>query len=235
MRIVSVNVGTPREIDWAEKRTLTSIFKTPVAGRVAVRAHNLEGDRQSDLTVHGGPDKAVYCYPSEHYAYWRGELPDANLDFGAFGENLTTEGLDDGEISIGDIVRAGSSLLMVTQPRIPCFKLAARFGRADMVKRFALARRPGFYFAVVEEGEVGAGDTVEVGERATERMSVRELFDAYFAKSPDLRLLRRSLLLRGLAEVWRAEISRTLAEAGLEDPAAPSARVSPPRRSPDNP
>lgn len=213
MRIVSVNVGLPREIEWGDKRVLTSIFKAPVAARVAVRKHNLDGDRQSDLTVHGGPDKAVYGYPSEHYAYWRGEVPDADLGWGAFGENLTTQGLDDAELSIGDIVRAGSSLLMVTQPRIPCFKLAARFGRVDMVKRFAAARRPGFYFAVVEEGELGVGDAIEVVDRATERMSLRDLFDMFFAKTPDFDVMHRALALRGLAEVWRTEIAAILAKA----------------------
>jgi len=213
MRVESVNVGTPREIEWGDKRMLTSIFKAPVTGRVAVRMHNLDGDRQADLTVHGGPDKAVYGYPSEHYAYWRSELPDADLGWGAFGENLTTRGLDDVELSIGDVVRVGSSLLMVTQPRIPCVKLAARFGRRDMVKRFSAARRPGFYFAVVEEGDVGAGDALEVVDRATERMSVRDVFDLFFAQPADLAGLRRALSLRGLAEVWRTEISAILAKA----------------------
>ena len=203
----------PREIEWGEKRALTSIFKSPVAARVTVRKHNLDGDRQADLSVHGGPEKAVYGYPSEHYAYWRSELPDADLAWGSFGENLTTHGLDDAELSIGDIVRVGRCSLMVTQPRIPCFKLAARFGRADMVKRFATARRPGFYFAVVEEGEVGAGDAIEVVDRATDRMSVRDLFDVYFTKTPDLDLLRRAVALRGLAEVWRTEIAAILAKA----------------------
>jgi MOSC domain-containing protein YiiM len=212
MRIVSVNVGLPREIEWGEKRTLTSIFKSPVATRVAVRKHNLDGDRQSDLTVHGGPDKAVYGYPSEHYAYWRGELSDADLGWGAFGENLTTRGLDDGEVSIGDVVRVGTALLMVTQPRIPCFKLAVRFGRADMVKKFASARRPGFYFAVVEEGDVGLDDSIEIVDRSAERMSARELFDVFFAKAPDRDVLRRALALRGLAEVWRTEIAKILAK-----------------------
>lgn len=185
---------------------LTSIFKAPVAARVVVRTHNLDGDQQADLTVHGGPDKAVYGYPSEHYAYWRVEMPEADLSWGAFGENLTTRGLDDTELAIGDVLRAGSALLMVTQPRIPCYKLAARFGRADMVRCFSDARRPGFYFAVVEEGEVGAGDAIKMVDRASDRMSVRDLFDLFFAKSHDVAMLRRVLALRGLAEAWRAEI-----------------------------
>lgn len=207
MLIVSVNVALPREIEWREKRVLTSIFKAPVERRVVVRKHNVDGDRQADLTVHGGPDKAVYGYPSEHYVFWQAELPDADFTWGAFGENLTTRGLDDRELAIGDVVRAGDALLMVTQPRIPCYKLAARLNRTDMVRRFTDARRPGFYFSVVEEGEVGAGDAVEIVDRAADRMSVRELFDLYFAETREVAMLRRALALRGLAEAWRAEIA----------------------------
>jgi MOSC domain-containing protein YiiM len=214
VRVVSVNVGQPREITWQEKVVTTSIFKNPVAGRVAIRKLNLDGDRQADLTVHGGPDKAVYGYAFEHYAFWRRELPDAELLPGAFGENLTTEGLDEHDLSIGDVVRIGTATLMVTQPRVPCYKLSARFGRADMVKRFAAARHSGFYFEVVEEGAVAAGDSIAIVERASERMSVAELNDFYFTKElPDPEVLHRALRLRGLAEVWRKEIAAIVAKA----------------------
>lgn len=218
MKLVSVNVGMPREIVWQEKQVTTSIFKSPVAGSVALRALNLDGDKQSDLTVHGGPDKAVYGYAFEHYAYWRSELPDAELKPGAFGENLTTEGLDEHDLSIGDIVRVGAATLMVTQPRIPCYKLAARFGRPDMVKRFAASRRSGFYFEVVAEGAVQAGDPIAIIERAAERMSVAELNDLYYTKGPPKpEVLQRALRLRGLAEVWRTQIAAIVAKG-----AAPS-------------
>jgi MOSC domain-containing protein YiiM len=210
MRIVSVNVGLPREIEWAGKRTLTSIYKVPATGRVAVRRHNLEGDRQSDLAVHGGPDKAVYGYPAEHYEFWRRELPDVDLQIGIFGENLTTEGIDEHELSIGDVLRAGSAELMVTQPRLPCFKLAARFGRKDMVKRFLASRRVGFYFSVAREGDVAEGDSIAWVDRAVERMSVAELAALYATKEPRIEDLRRVLSLRGLAEVWRANITELL-------------------------
>lgn len=211
MRVVSVNVGGPQEIEWNGKSVLTSIFKTPVNGSVPVRKHNLDGDRQSDLTVHGGRDKAVYGYASEHYAFWEHELGDTPLEWGRFGENLTTEGIDDAELSVGDVVQIGTAVLMVTQPRIPCFKLALRFGRSDMVKRFSAARRPGFYFAVVEPGEVAAGDSIEIVDRAIERMSVRDLFDLFFSKTPDSTVLARALELRGLAEDWSREIRKLLA------------------------
>jgi len=214
MKLISVNVGLPREITWQDKSITTSIFKGPVEGSVPLRKLNLDGDRQADLTVHGGPDKAVYGYAFEHYAYWRRELPDAELSPGAFGENLTTEGLDEHDLSIGDMVRVGTATLMVTQPRIPCLKLAARFGRADMVKRFAASRHSGFYFEVLEEGAVAAGDSIAIVERASERMSVAELNGLYFTKEPpDPEVLHRALRLRGLAEVWRKEISAIVAKA----------------------
>jgi MOSC domain-containing protein YiiM len=160
MRILSICVGQPRVVEWQGRAVETSIFKSPVEGPVAVRRLNLDGDRQSDLTVHGGAAKAVYAYPSEHYAYWRAELPDAELPFGAFGENFTTEGLLEGELRVGDRLRVGSAQFAVTQPRMPCYKLAVRFGRQDMVRRFHKSGRSGFYLAVVREGEVTAGDEV---------------------------------------------------------------------------
>ena len=156
MQVLSVNVGGPRDVEWRGERVRTSIWKSPVPGRVAVRRTNLAGDEQSDLTVHGGPDKAVYVYPAEHYDFWRGELPDADLPFGAFGENFTTRGLAEPDVAIGDRFRIGDAEFVVTQPRMPCFKLGIRFQRPDMVKRFHASGRNGFYFAVTREGTVGA-------------------------------------------------------------------------------
>ncbi len=161
MRLLSVNVGLPRDVEWRGNIVRTSIWKSPVGGRVQVRRTNLDGDRQSDLSVHGGPAKAVYVYPSEHYAYWRAELPDQELPWGAFGENLTTEGLLESDVAEGDRVSIGSAEFEVTMPRTPCYKLTIRFGRDDMIKRFLRARRSGFYLAVVREGEIGAGDAIE--------------------------------------------------------------------------
>src|SRR5213596_60662 len=175
MRLVSVNVGLPREMEWRGRTIRTSIFKTPTDRRVRVTTVNLEGDRQSDLSVHGGVDKAVYAYPSEHYAYWRGELPGMDLPWGIFGENLTREGLLEETLHIGDRLRVGSSEFLVTQPRMPCFKLGIRFGRPDIVKRFLRSGRTGFYLAVTREGEVRAGDAVAPIARHELAISVAEI------------------------------------------------------------
>jgi MOSC domain-containing protein YiiM len=193
MRVLSVNVGGPKRVLVGHEAVLTSIFKSPVAGRVAVRQHNIDGDRQSDLTVHGGPYKAVYCYAGEHYDYWRGELPDAELNSGAFGENLTTAGLSEESVWIGDQYRVGSALLQVTQPRMPCYKLGIRFGRADMVKRFWASGRAGIYFSVIEEGEVAAGDAIELAARGAEEISVADVVRLYRRDESSEELLERAL------------------------------------------
>ena len=191
--IVSVNVAMPTTVRVQDKFVLTSIFKKPVEGRVAVRKHNIEGDRQADLTVHGGPYKAVYCYPEEHYAFWSDELPDVKLVFGNFGENLTTRGLTEDLVQIGDQFRFGSAILQVTQPRMPCYKLGIRFGRADMVKRFWHSERPGIYFSVVEEGDLMAGDAIEKVVDAQDGISVADVVALYKGTKQDAELMERAL------------------------------------------
>ena len=161
MRLLSLNVGRPRVVEWRGEAVLTSIFKEPVAGPRRVGRLNVEGDEQSDLTVHGGANKAVYAYPSEHFPAWRDELGEPALPFGAFGENLTVQGLLESEVRVGDVYRIGTVELRVTQPRSPCYKLNIRFGRADMVRRFHLSGRSGFYFAVITEGVLEAGQAIE--------------------------------------------------------------------------
>lgn len=161
MRVLSVNVGEPQEIAWHGRVVRTAIFKQPVSGRVAVRRLGMAGDAQADLTVHGGPDKAVYAYPGEHYPSWRQELGRPDLPWGAFGENLTLEGLVEEDVAIGDRLRIGTAEFVVTQPRLPCFKLALRFERQDIGKLFMASGRSGFYLAVAREGEIAAGDLVE--------------------------------------------------------------------------
>lgn len=203
MRVLSVNVGLPREVDWRGKRIRTSIFKAPVSGRVRVNNLNLEGDRQSDLSVHGGRDKAVYAYPSEHYAFWKGELPDADLPWGAFGENLTTEGLSEDNVCVGDRVRCGSAEFVVTQPRMPCFKLGVRFERPDMVKRFQRSGRTGFYFAVLREGELAAGDPLSLIGSNEDRVSIAEIVRLFTAGAADQEQLLRVSELSALPEGWR--------------------------------
>ncbi len=176
-KLVSVSVGGPREIEWRGRVVRTSIFKTRVSGRVRVARLNVEGDKQSDLMVHGGLKKAVYAYPAEHYLFWRAALPDA-LDHGAFGENLTTEGLLEADVRVGDRFRIGTTELVVTQPRMPCYKLALRFDRPDMVKRFLASGRSGFYLSVASEGGLGAGDTIERLARDPAGRTIADVFRA---------------------------------------------------------
>ena len=182
MKVISVNTGKPRSVDNQGKKVRTSIWKTPREGRVAVRTLNLDGDKQSDLRVHGGPRKAVYIYPSEHYEYWRRELPGVELPWGAFGENLTTSGLLEQEVRIGDRLAIGGAEFQVTQSRQPCFKLGIRFGREDMLTRFIDSDRSGFYVSVVREGDVGSGDSIAVVERAADGLTVVEEFHRRVSK-----------------------------------------------------
>jgi MOSC domain-containing protein YiiM len=211
MKLLSVNVGLPREVEWNGRTIRTSIFKAPVSGRVHVRKLNLDGDQQSDLTVHGGVDKAVYVYPSEHYAFWRDELPTADLAWGAFGENFTTQGvLDDKAVLIGDRFRIGSAEFVVTQPRMPCFKLGIRFGRADIIKRFLHSDRNGFYFAVAQEGEVAAGDSIELLKRDENGIAVADIVELYTADAAKQDLLQRVSELTALPENWRAYFRKRL-------------------------
>ncbi|MBA3350932.1 MAG: MOSC domain-containing protein [Blastocatellia bacterium] len=210
MKLLSVNVGLPREIEWKGKLVRTSIFKAPVSGRVRVKKLNLDGDQQSDLSVHGGIEKAVYAYPSEHYAFWREELPGVDLPWGSFGENFTTEGLLDRAVHIGDRFRAGSAEFVVTQPRMPCFKLGLRFGRADIIKRFLQSGRAGFYFAVTQEGEVAAGDAIELLARDEHGISVTEVVNLYTKDAANQDLLRRASELPALPEDWREYFRKRL-------------------------
>jgi len=172
MKVIAVSVGAPREVPWQGELVRTSIFKSPISGRVRVGRLNIQGDEQSDLEVHGGEDKAVYVYPAEHYAYWREQLPGVELPWGAFGENLTVEGLLEERVHLGDRFCAGTAEFQVTEPRMPCYKLALRFNRTDMVKRFLKSGRTGFYLAVLKEGEIGAGDAIESSGQAQQRISI---------------------------------------------------------------
>lgn len=192
MKIISVNVGLPREVVWKGITVRTAIFKQPVAGNVAIRELNLAGDQQADLTVHGGLDKAVYAYPVEHYEYWRKQLPDLSMSWGAFGENLTTEGLSEDTLCIGDLVRAGSAILRVTQPRMPCYKLELRFNRDDMIKRFLVSGRSGFYLSVVEPGYVSEGSSLEILDRDPGAVTVTDIVRLYLGRTPDPELLQRA-------------------------------------------
>lgn len=212
MKLISVNVGFPREIDWRGRKARTSIWKTAVEGRVRVNRLNLEGDRQSDLSVHGGPEKAVYAYPSEHYGYWRREFPGMDLPWGAFGENFTTEGVLEGDVKIGDGFRVGSAEFRVTQPRMPCYKLGVRFGRDDMVKRFLRSGRTGFYLAVFREGEVTRGDAIEFTNRSDYDVTVADIGALYTHDADNQELLRRAVELPALPDSWRDYFRKRLWE-----------------------
>jgi MOSC domain-containing protein YiiM len=212
MKLLSINVGLPREIDWRGKTVLTSIFKMPVSGRIRVTKLNLNGDQQSDLSVHGGIDKAVYAYPSEHYAFWEEQLPEMELPWGVFGENFTTEGLLEDTLHIGDRLRVGSAEFVVTQPRMPCFKLGIRFGRLDMVKHFLNSRRTGFYLAVLQEGEVTTGDPIEVIVRDDHSITVADVVNLYASDATNQDLLHRVSALPALPESWRDYFRKRLWE-----------------------
>jgi MOSC domain-containing protein YiiM len=203
MKVISVNVGLPREVNWKGTSVTTGIFKEPVKDPVMLRTLNLDGDEQADLSVHGGVSKAAYAYPVEHYEFWKKELPDMNLPYGMFGENFTTEGLLEDAVNIGDRFRVGEAEVVVTEPRMPCYKLGVKFGRADMVKKFLASRRTGFYFAVLQEGKVKAGDTIELLSREGNDIAVADITRLYAFDKDDLKTLQRAVQSKALSESWR--------------------------------
>ena len=213
MKIIQINVGRPRLVMRNGEPVSTAIYKVPVAGRVMLRTLNLDGDRQADLSVHGGPEKAVYGYPSEHYAFWKRELPNMDLPWGMFGENFTTEGMFETELNIGDRFRIGSAEVMVTQPRMPCYKLGIRFGRNDILKRFLASERSGFYFSVLEEGEVGVGDEFELIEKNDSGVRVVDITRLYSSDKQNVELMRRAIATEALPISWRGYFQRRIETA----------------------
>jgi MOSC domain-containing protein YiiM len=212
MKIISLNVGAPRIVRQGDRDVLTGIFKAPVAGPIMLRRLNLDGDRQADLQVHGGRNKAVYAYPSEHYDFWRAQLPEMDLPWGMFGENLTTEGLSEEHAYIGDEFRIGQvARVKVTQPRLPCYKLGIRFGREDIIKRFVASRRSGIYFSVLEEGLVSTGDPIERVREDERRLSIADVNRAYVLTRENIPLVRRivslEILPRGLHDDFAEQLS----------------------------
>jgi MOSC domain-containing protein YiiM len=210
VKVVAVNIGLPRDVLWRGKPITTGIWKAPVAGRVPVHRLNLDGDRQADLRVHGGPDKAVYAYPSESYALWSHERPELELGPGTFGENLTTEGLPDSDVNVGDRFRVGTAELVVTQPRLPCFKLGIRMGRDEFVTEFLQRGLFGFYLAVSREGEVAAGDEIVELERDPRGFPVTEVARLYTLDRDDVETMRRAADHDALPESWREYFRRRL-------------------------
>jgi len=218
MKLVSVNVGQPRAVTWHGRNVTTAIFKQPVNGRVALRRLNLDGDRQADLSVHGGEFKAVYCYPISHYDYWRRELPGRDLPLAMFGENFTVEGLLEDSVHVGDQFSVGSAEVVVTQPRLPCYKLGVRFQADDMVKRFLASGRTGFYLAVKREGELGAGDEITILARDPNAVPISEITRLYIAKrysNGDVNSVQRALRVAALPESWKSYFRERLQRANV--------------------
>ncbi|MFZ0328900.1 MAG: MOSC domain-containing protein [Nitrososphaeraceae archaeon] len=203
MKILSVNVGLPREVIFKGEVVTTGIFKQPVKGRVKLRTLNLDGDRQADLTVHGGIDKAVYAYPAEHYGYWQHELPGTTFSWGMFGENFTTEGLFEDAVNIGDLFQIGSSEVIATQPRMPCYKLGVKFRRTDMIKKFLKSRRPGVYFKVLREGEVGAGDEIKLIGKDKNNVTIKDIVRLYIEDKTDIETMQRAVRVASLPVGWK--------------------------------
>ncbi len=206
-KLISVQVAIPRTVIVDGEEVSTGIFKTPVRKRVQMRALNLDGDRQADLSVHGGRDKAVYAYPSEHYGYWKKQLPDTALPWGSFGENLTTEGLLEDEVFLGDRFTIGEAEVVATQPRIPCFRLNLKFQRDDMAKRFLASRRSGFYFRVLREGEIGAGDEIVRVGKDENRVSISDALKVYLGAPGSGEIRERALRVKYLSDAWREEFN----------------------------
>ena len=209
-KLVALSVGGPRDIEWRGEVVRTSIFKERVTGARHVTPLNIDGDQQSDLSVHGGRYKAVYAYPSEHYPLWRSELSEPDLTWGGFGENLTTEGMTERDVCIGDRLRIGGAEFVVTQPRQPCFKLAIRRNRLDIVKRLQQSGRSGFYLSVVREGELQEGDTIEFVTRDERSLSIAATVRLFYADEVDLELLTIAATHPALSPSWRKDFSERL-------------------------
>jgi MOSC domain-containing protein YiiM len=211
-KIISLNVGLPRTVSFGGQAVTTGIFKEPVDGRLRLSMLNLDGDKQADLTVHGGPDKAVYAYPFEHYGYWQNRLPNMKLSSGMFGENFTTLGLFEDEVNIGDVFQIGSSEVIATQPRMPCYKLGVKFGRMDIVRQFMESKLPGIYFRVLKEGYVQSGDEIKLICRDKNDVTVKDIV-RLVSGGGDEATIRRAIQIKALPPAWRQEFLDYLGES----------------------
>jgi MOSC domain-containing protein YiiM len=212
MKVLSVNVGLPRKVLFNGQTITTAIFKDPVKGPVMLRKINLDGDKQADLTVHGGVDKAVYSYPAEHYDYWHKQYPNIDIIWGMFGENFTTEGLMEDTVNIGDQVQIGSAKLVATQPRMPCYKLGVRFGIMEIIKRFLSSGRPGIYFKVLKQGEVKTDDKIEIIEKDKNNVTVKDIVRLYINRDhvDNIETMRRAIKISALPEGWKYEFQQNI-------------------------
>jgi len=210
LKILSLNVGLPRQVRFQDELVTTGIFKEPVRGRVKLRNLNLEGDKQADLTVHGGVDKAVYAYAGEHYSYWRQELPGKLLPWGMFGENFTTEGMFEETVNIGDQFMVGTAKLIATQPRMPCYKLGVRFGNMDIIKRFLASGLTGVYFKVVKEGELEQGDEIRLIKKNENSVTIKDIVRLYTVNKDDVQTIERAIKVKDLPNGWKSHFINQL-------------------------
>jgi len=216
MKLISVNVSQPKTVLYNGKIIKTSIFKKPVLGRVRLRWLNLEGDGQADLNAHGGFHRAVYAYTIENYDYWKRELHRDDFSWSQFGENFTVEGMPEDQIHVGDIFRVGSALVQVTQPRSPCFKLGIRMKMARFPKLFLASGRVGFYLRVLEEGDVGAGDSIDRILSDPNRMTIRAIHHLLYFDTKNLEDARRALAIEAMSPGWRESFEERLIKGGIE-------------------
>jgi len=207
-------VGLPRQVRFQGELVTTGIFKEPVQGSVKLRKLNLEGDKQADLKVHGGVDKAVYAYAGEHYDYWRQELPEMSLPWGMFGENFTTEGMFEESVNIGDQFKVGTANLIATQPRMPCYKLGVKFGSMDMIKRFLASGLTGVYFKVMKEGELEQGDEIKLIKKAENSVTVKDIVRIYTIDKDDIQTIERAIKIKDLPNGWRYHFIKQLGQVG---------------------
>jgi len=214
LRLLSLNVGLPRQVRFQGDLVTTGIFKEPVQGSVRLRKLNLEGDKQADLKVHGGVDKAVYAYAGEHYDYWRQELPDMSLPWGMFGENFTTEGMFEESVNIGDQFKVGTANLIATQPRMPCYKLGVKFGSMDMIKRFLASGLTGVYFKVMKEGELEQGDEIKLIKKDENSVTVKDIVRIYTIDKDDIQTIERAIKIKDLPNGWRYHFIKQLEQVG---------------------
>ncbi len=219
MKVLSVNVGLPKNVLFNGQIITTAIFKDPVNGPIILRKLNLDGDKQADLTVHGGIDKAVYSYPEEHYDYWRKQFPNMDLGWGMFGENFTTEGLLEDAVNVGDQFQIGSAKLVATQPRMPCYKLGVRFGRMDVIRKFMTSGRPGIYFKVLTEGEIKIDDKIKLIKRDKNNVTVKDIVTLYITRNntDNIETMRRATKIRDLPEGWRSEFQQKIEQLKTSD------------------
>lgn len=204
MKLISLNVGLPREVEFEGNMIKTGIYKNPKEGKIALKRLNLDGDRQADLSVHGGPDKAVYSYPSEHYQFWRDQYPNIEMNWGMFGENFTTSGLLEDEVNVGDEFEVGTSKLVAVQPRMPCFKLGVKFGTVTIIQKFFASGKPGIYFRVLKEGEVAAGDEIKMTKRDEHNIRIKDIMRLYTSEKSNIEKIKKAVNVPALPESWRS-------------------------------